>query len=117
MLKFGLSKSYPLDPATVERIIKLKAAGNFALGKFNDSGDFLVEYVGWSGSDIKSEIKAMLGSRYAAFKYSYALTPKDAFEKNCRIFHDLGGKIILDNTEHPARPDRAKWRCPLCDIY
>lgn len=117
MMNFGLSKPFPLDPATVERIIKLKAAGNFALGKLNDSGEFVAEYVGWSGSDIKSEIVAMLNSGYTAFEYSYALTPKDAFERDCRIFHDLGGDIILDNKEHPARPERVKWRCPLCDIY
>lgn len=117
MLNIGLSKPYPFDPLTVDQIIKLKAAGNFALGELNDSGEFAAEYVGWSDSDIKTEIKAMLGGRYSAFEYSYALTAKDAFEKNCRIFHDLGGQILLDNKEHPTRPHRAKWRCPLCDIY
>jgi len=117
MLNVGLSKSYSFNSETVDKIIKIKAAGNFALGELDDNGDFVAGYVGWSDSDIKNEIRAMLGGRYSAFRYSYALTAKDAFEKNCRIFHDLGGKVMLDNKEHPARPERVKWRCPLCDIF
>ncbi|MEE9552815.1 MAG: hypothetical protein V3W18_00850 [candidate division Zixibacteria bacterium] len=116
-MNFGLSKSYPLDPETVEKAIKMRAAGNFALGEIGETGSFVVEYVGRSGSDVKRKIKAMLGRQYSAFRYCYAMTPKDAFEKDCRIFHDLGGSIMLDNTEHPTRPERVKWQCPLCDIY
>ncbi len=114
MFRLEMSKSYPFSSEIIDRVITMTAAGNFALGEIEDSGEFVVGYVGWADRDLKSGLKAMLGNRYKAFRYSYALTPKDAFEKECRIYHDLGGNIILDNTEHPARPEGVKWPCPVC---
>jgi len=115
MFRLGLSKSFTFNADSIDAAVKIKAAGGFALGTVDDAGDFQPKYVGWAPDDLKGELKGLIDPRYTVFKYAYALTPRDAFEKICRIFHDLGGDIILDNTEHPPRPQRVKWRCPVCD--
>ena len=43
---------------------------------------------------------------------------KEAFEKECRNYHDFGGDDgILDNKVHPDRPERTDYDCPICNIF
>ena len=52
------------------------------------------------------------------FKFSYANNAKEAFEKECRNYHDFGGDDgILDNKVHPDRPERTEYDCPICNIF
>jgi hypothetical protein len=44
-------------------------------------------------------------------------SPKAAFEKECKNYHDFGGSEKLDNKQHPERPDGTNWECPVCDMY
>jgi len=44
--------------------------------------------------------------------FSYAESVKDAFEKECRDYHEFGGSDKLDNEEHPKCPDGMDWKCP-----
>jgi hypothetical protein len=47
-----------------------------------------VKYVGRSDSDLKARLLSHVSSgRYKEFKYSYATSPKAAFEKECQNFH------------------------------
>jgi hypothetical protein len=40
---------------------------------------------------------------------------RDRFEKECELFHDLGGdRGQLDNADHPVPPSRGNLECPLC---
>ena len=56
-----------------------------------------------------------------AYKYilfSYAENSKEAFEKECKNYHDFGGDIgSLDNDIHPDRPEGKDYECPICDIF
>ena len=63
-----------------------------------------------------ARLKKWVG-KYEKFKYSYADTPKDAFEKECRNYHDFGGSEDLDNDVHPDRPEGETWDCSLCTIF
>ncbi len=66
--------------------------------------------------DVKARLRGWVG-KYKRFKFSYASSAKDAFEKECRNYHDFGEDKGLDNKVHPRRPDNAKWKCPVCDIF
>lgn len=91
--------------------------GNYALGRIDASdGKFVVQYVGRSDTDIKTELKNRLSLGYSHFKFSYADSEKDAFEKECRNYHDFGGKKKLANERHPDRPDGMDdLECPVAD--
>jgi hypothetical protein len=78
--------------------------GNYALGVMRDD-TFIVKYVGRSDIDLKAELTRRLILGYPKFKFSYADSEKDAFEKECQNYHDFGGKEKLDNERHPDRPD------------
>jgi len=100
----------------IDKVVTKTSPGNYALGYSNDT--FIVQYVGRSDSDVNQELKARLTSKYKHFKYSYATSPKAAFEKECHNYHDFGGsEKKLDNTIHPARPAGTGWKCPVCNIF
>jgi len=75
-----------------------------------------VRYVGRSDTDVNSRLRSWVGkdSRYKQFKYSYATSSKEAFEKECKNYHDFGGSESLDNKDHPQRPEGTNWKCPVC---
>lgn len=118
MASLNMNGSYKLDSKTVNVTITKTSAGNYALGYIKD-GTFIVKYVGRSDSDLKTRLLSHVASeKYDRFKYSYATSPKAAFEKECQNFHDFGGITSLDNTIHPDRPSNSKnWECPICDIF
>jgi len=119
MAKLDLEMSGPFD-LTIEKIDKIvsrASAGNYALGYFNeDKSSFIVNYVGRADSDINGRLKDHVGE-YEKFKYSYATSPKAAFEKESKNYHDFGEDRKLDNKIHPARPQGSNWVCPYCDNF
>lgn len=53
------------------------------------------------------------GCGYTHFEFSYASSPRAAFEGECRTYHDCGGSYgSLDNMRHPAPPEGEPWVCP-----
>lgn len=108
-------KSYPFTSDEVDRQITIHQAGNYALGHLDKRGDFYVRYVGRSDTDVNDRIKDHLDKGYTRFKFSYASSPKAAFEKECQNYHDFGENKQLDNAVHPDLPDKSKkWKCPVC---
>ena len=107
---------YNFTLSEIDRIVTRTSSGNYALGRTGDD-TFFVSYVGRSDSDINQELKVRLTLNYAKFKYSYATSPKAAFEKECRNYHDFGGSEKLDNKIHPSRPPGTGWKCPICSIF
>jgi hypothetical protein len=107
--------SYELTAQTIDRVVTKTSPGNYALGYVSNS-TFVVRYVGRSDTDLNSRLKKWVNnSRYKRFKFSYATSPKAAFDKECKNYHDFGGdKEKLDNDEHPQRPEGADWKCPVC---
>lgn len=117
MASLDMKGPYNFTNDKIDEVITRTSAGNYALGYVNDSDSFIVQYVGRSDSDVNTELKSRLSSKYKKFKYSYAASPKAAFEKECKNYHDFGGRAKLDNEYHPDRPDGTNWECPVCNKF
>jgi hypothetical protein len=99
----------------IDDLVADNRIGNYALGTIDKTdGKFIVRYVGRSDSDVKAELKNRLALGYPNFKFSYADSKKDAFDKECRNYHDFGGKKLLRNERHPDRPEgMTNLNCPI----
>ena len=112
MASLGMNGPYKLDKDTIDAKVTRKSPGNYALGKKNEKGTFLVGYVGRSDDDVNGRLKDWVGNtRRPLFKFSYATSAKAAFEKECNNYHDFDPP---GNTSHPARPVGSNWKCPRC---
>lgn len=114
MASLGMNGPYVFDSEKIDEVVTKTSAGNYALGYTKDNGTFIVEYVGRSDTDVNQELKTKPSNKYKKFKYSYATSPKAAFEKECQNYHDFGGSAKLNNKYHPARPNGTTWKCPVC---
>ncbi|WP_028863974.1 hypothetical protein [Psychromonas aquimarina] len=113
MATLDMKGPFALNDATIDKIILKESAGNYALGQTNDKDVFIVSYVGRSDSDVKQRLKHWAkNSKRPMFKYSYATSPKTAFEKECKNYHDFDEPA--DNDIHPDKPDNSSWSCPVC---
>jgi len=120
MASLDMQGAYDFNSSEIDRVVTKTSFGNYALGHLEKLGEgetFIVEYVGRSDTDINKELKARLSLKYSKFKFSYATSPKDAFEKECRNYHDFGGSDKLANKIHPDRPAGTDWKCPSCNIF
>lgn len=114
MANLNMNGPYRFDKETINDVITRTSAGNYALG-YVDNSTFYVLYVGRADSDVKERLLQHLGEKYTEFKFSYATSPKSAFEKECQNYHDFNPR---DNKIHPDRPSNSKdWKCPVCDIF
>lgn len=117
MASLDMKGPYELTRAKITEVVTRTSPGNYALGYVNDKNTFIVQYVGRSDSDVAARLKNHVGKKYKRFKFSYATSPKAAFEKECINYHDFGESDLLDNSVHPDRPAGASWKCPCCDIF
>jgi hypothetical protein len=102
---------YDFSSDAVDRVVTLTKAGNFALGTTDTKGVFIVNYVGRSDGDVKTELKSKpAGTTHQKFKFSYADSSKEAFEKECRNYHDFRPP---ENAIHPDRPSGTSYQCPV----
>ncbi len=102
----------PLSNDRIEELIVARSPGNYALGDIEGHA-FIVKYIGRSDFDLRARLKDWVG-HYANFKWSYALSEKEAYEKECQNYHDFGERKSLDNTIHPAKLDGKDWECEVC---
>ena len=116
MASLNMNGPYELSSEKINEVVTRTSAGNYALGH-TESNTFYVEYVGRADSNLRERLKYWTDNKYEQFKFSYATSPKAAFEKECRNYHDFGENKALDNKIHPDRPDGSNWKCPICDIY
>ena len=115
MPTLNMQGPYEFTRDEVDNQIRRHQIGNYALGKLNQYGDFVVHYVGRSDTDVNGRIKDHLQEWYTHFMFSYASSPKAAFEKECQNYHDFGESRLLDNDVHPDIPSNSKnWKCPVC---
>lgn len=115
MASLDMQGPFALSADDIDQRITRTQAGNYALGKV-EKEKFIVQYVGRSDSDVAGRLRQHIG-KYPKFKYSYATSPKAAFEKECKNFHDFGGSEKLANKIHPDRPANSGWKCPFCQIF
>lgn len=115
MVSLGMNGPYLLDFKTIDTNVTKTSAGNYSLGYKNSDGKFVVCYVGRSDTDVNGRLKYWIGkTKRQLFKFSYATSPKAAFEKECINYHDFNPS---DNIIHPDRPQNSGWKCPRCNIF
>lgn len=118
MASLDMSGPLKLSVAEIDRQVTRTEPGNYGLGSINDKGGFTVYYIGRADNDLNKRLKDHAATgKYPDFKYSYASSPKAAFEKECKNFHDFGGVAKLDNKIHPDRPKDTGWKCPYCNTF
>jgi hypothetical protein len=113
-LKMG-QQSYSFDAKTIEVRVQKNKIGNYGLGFVKDDS-FKVRYVGRSDSDLQSELKDKLSTKSKTrqrFKFTYASSPKEAFEKECTNYHDY--IEYVENEIHSPRPKGKDYPCPISD--
>lgn len=109
----GLHGPHGLTTATIDTVVKGVGPGAYALGR-NTSTGFYVDYVGRSDTDLNDRLKDWVTSKYTDFMYGFLPSAKDAFLKECQLYHDFGGGTQnLDNDVHPARPQGTNLTCPV----
>jgi hypothetical protein len=106
---------YNFDINTIEEIVAKVSSGNFALGRKNEAGTFLVGRIGRSDTDLAAELKSWISKTdRPLFKFRYAISPRDAFGMECENFHDF---VKNGKGKHPERPANTDWKCPRCNFY
>lgn len=112
MASTGLIGPRALTFGELDRVITRPSPGTYVLGT-SSNGIFTVKYVGRSDNDLRVRLKDWVG-QYREFKFGYFSTPKEAFDRECQIYHAFGGEAgILDNEIHPASPASSTWECPV----
>jgi hypothetical protein len=108
----GLKGPFALSDDVIDCEVTLRSPGVYALAL--DNGEtFHIRYVGRSDLDLNNQLHVHVGS-YERFKYEYCPSAKDAFEKECSLFHDFDPE---GNFVHPGRPSGTGWRCPRCLLF
>ena len=112
MAELNMQGSFNLDEDTIDEKVTKTSAGNYALGRKDDEGTFLVSYVGRSDSDVNDRLKYWIeNSKRPLFNFSYAPSAKAAYEKECQNYHDFKPP---DNDVHPDKQSGSNWKCPVC---
>ena len=109
----GLAGPFPLTFDGIETAVRKRGAGVYALGSIDPSGRFSVQSVGRSDEDVKLGLRDCIGAG-THFKFDYFAAEREAFEKECQLFHDLQPP---GNRVHPGRPRGSILRCPRCRIF
>ena len=126
MASLNMRGPFLLTDEEVNNRVEEGRMGNYAYGYVTERDGrqiFIVRYVGRSTTDLREEIKSRHKSNdkfsevdCEYFKYSYAASEREAYEKECRNFHDFGGEQSLLNEIHPAKPqDKSYYTCPIDD--
>jgi hypothetical protein len=113
MAKTGLRGPYQLTFDGIASAVTRQSAGVYVLGHTTDEGKFRIQYIGRSDSDVRDTLRGYIGSN-TSFKYGYYPSSKDAFLKECDLYHDFsppGNKI------HPDRPKGSSLECPRCRFF
>ena len=111
--KTGLSGPYRLSFDEIDAVVMRKSAGVYALGHADAQGRFCINHIGRSDTDIRARLFENIGSEML-FKFGYFGSSQTAFEKECKLFHDISPP---GNRLHPGRPKGTRWRCPRCQIF
>ncbi len=124
MASLNMRGPFILTDDEVNRRVEERKMGNYAYGYLEEREGrqiFIVRYVGRSATDLRDEIKSRHKSdkKFTKldcefFKFSYADTEREAYEKECQNFHDFGGEQSLLNEVHPTKPEgNGTYRCPF----
>jgi len=107
-----------LSEEKIDKEVGKDRLGVYGLDRGSKDDPFKVYYVG-RAEDLNARLKQHVGEKYKGsmykwFKYDYAKSAKEAYDKECECYHLHGGKEKLDNEVHPQRPEGTNWKCPVC---
>ncbi len=106
---------YQFDLKTIDEKVNRVSAGNFVLGRKDENGIFLFNYIGRALTDLNLKLKSWIDkSDTPLFKFSYSVSAEDAFDSLCENYHDF---VKDRKSKHPRRPAHTDWKCPRCNFY
>lgn len=100
---------YMLRPLLVDMSVPCRLGGVYGLGK--DSRQ--VRFVGFVDRNVREAIKSHW-NEYEFFWFQTCVSPRDAFLRACRVYHQCVANGGLDVDEHPAAPAGVTEKCPVC---
>ncbi|CAA2142877.1 hypothetical protein HYPP_03894 [Hyphomicrobium sp. ghe19] len=106
----GLHGPFSLAADAIDEELVENCPGAYALGFIDYLGRFSITYVGSAGENLKSKLKAHIGTA-SQFKFRHFAEQRLAFEKECEMFHQF---LPSGNFLHPSRPHGTDWSCPRC---
>ncbi len=119
--KSGYNYTYPLTKEVVSCIPDDTQFGNYQFG-YMEGADFHHRYIGRSDTNLKQEIENQRynkveigGTTYTHFKFCKASSAKEAYERECIDFHGYGEELVLDNINHPDKPNGTDYKFPVED--
>jgi hypothetical protein len=110
VLSAGLNGPFILAWESIEEELVDNCPGAYALGFTDHLGRFAITFVGSAGDDLKSRLKGHIGTA-PQFKFRHYAQQRQAFEKECEMFHRF---MPAGNFLHPSRPQDVDWTCPKC---
>lgn len=110
MLKTGMLGPYRLDIDGIDQAVRRRSPGAYVLGYEDFNNTFFVNFVGRSDKNLAEDLKSRIGSDIL-FKFVLYSTPREAFLKQCELFHSFSPRA---NVLHPARLAGTNWKCPAC---
>jgi|GEM_PF-705458 len=101
---------YPLKAASIKRRVFPSTPGVFILS-YDRTMD---ARVGRADKDLRAALLEFR-DRYAYFHIEVVFPRKERFERECELYHRLGGERgQLDNELHPLPPPGPQLKCPVC---
>ncbi len=74
-------------------------------------GVFITEGIGRSDDDLRAALEKHISGPHKKFKFAYALSDRDAFEKECDLYHSLANRT---GVAHPVPPLNSELKCAWC---
>lgn len=101
---------YPLRPKPINKTVPAETPGVYMLS-YDRTMD---SRVGRADRDLREALNDFVGE-YAFFHFEPIPSQKERFERECELYHRLGGdRGQLDHSEHPTPPPGPKLDCPVC---
>ena len=101
---------YPLNPASIERRVFPLTPGVYILS-YDRTMD---ARVGRADTDLRATLLEFQ-DRYAYFHIEVVFPRKERFERECEMYHRMGGdRGQLENEFHPLPPPGPQLKCPVC---
>lgn len=101
---------YRLTNAEIESRVPLSSPGVFVLSYDGR----LDARIGRADADLRRALQEFI-DQYAYFHFEVVSARRERFERECELFHRLGGdRRQLDNEEHPLPPAGPQLKCPIC---
>ena len=103
MADTGLKGPFELTDAGITREVLETSAGTYVLDRSHDSGPFHISYVGRADTNLSERLREHLGKYAKRFKFEYYSSAKEAFDKECGLYHDFNPPSVRLKPSGPAK--------------